>query len=78
MDYLNLKHVQVCHSDQPFDSLELDLPHLFLEEEGVVDALTAGKNLLATDEDMLGVGQLGVFRIEHGVEGASVGGERIC
>ena len=78
MDHLNLEHVQVCHSDQPLDSLGLDLPHPLLEEDGVVDVLTAEKNLLAIDEDMLGVGQLGVFRIEHGVGRTSVGGERVC
>ena len=39
--------------------VDLDLPHLLLEEDGVVDVLTTGRDLLASDEDIVGVGQLG-------------------
>ena len=35
---------------------DLGLPHPLFEEDGVVDTLTAGKDLLASDEDIVGVG----------------------
>lgn len=58
--------------------VDLGLPHLLFEEDSVVDTLAAGENLLATDEDVIRVGEKGVFRIGHGVERTSVGRELIC
>ena len=54
--------------------VDLDLPHPLLEEDGVVDVLTTGKDLLASDEDIVGVGQLRVLRIRHGVKGRALAG----
>ena len=56
--------------------VDLGLPHL-LEEDDVMDTLTVRKDLLALDEDIIGVEQLGVHRIGHGVEGASAGWELV-
>ena len=49
--------------------IDLGLPHLLLEEDDVVDTLTAGKDLFASDEDIVGIGQLGVLRIGYSIEG---------
>ena len=57
--------------------INLGLPHLLFEEDGVVNMLSAGKDLFASDEDIVRVGQLGVFWIGHSVERASAGGELI-
>ena len=57
--------------------VNLSLPHLLLKEDGIVDMWTARKDL-ASDEDIVGVGQLGVLQTMHGVEGASTDGEPIC
>ena len=61
----------VCHGL----GVDLGLLHLLFKEDGVVDTLATGKNLLTADEDIVGVGQLGVLRIRHGVERASTSRE---
>ena len=43
-----------------------------------VETLAAGEDLLATQEDVEGVGQFRVLGIGHRVEGAHFGGELVC
>ena len=58
--------------------VNISFPHLLLQKDGIVDTLAAGKNLLTTNEDIIGIGQERVFWIGHGVEGTSTGGEFVC
>jgi len=70
----------------PFEAIEvvdhrlrvnLGLPHLLFEEDRIVDTLTPRKDLLTTNKDIVGVGQLRVLRIRHSIEGPGTGGELV-
>lgn len=45
------------------------LLHALDQQRRVVDTLRAGQDLLATHEEVVGVGELGVFGARHGVKG---------
>ena len=58
--------------DIALDGRQRDLPPVRAldQEVNVVDSLGARDNLLASDEQVVAVGQLGVLWARHGIEGA--------